>query len=212
MKTYANIYYRARMQAAQREPLHASRERTASEIFVSCEALADYETGRTVPPCDVVQKMVEAYNDPDLKAAHIRACCPLLPDYGGEGCSELARAALGWAIAFQSAQDIALQFATVARDGRITQDELPAAQTISGRQRRLCRAEARPARLGRCEEPARGRRDARRVIEGRRPFLSMRRAISALRTLFLLLFGKNTSIVGMKTSPSHKHLLDAKRK
>lgn len=100
MKTYANIYYRARMQAAQREPLHASRERTASEIFVSCEALADYETGRTVPPCDVVQKMVEAYNDPDLKAAHIRACCPLLPDYGGEGCSELARAALGWAIAF----------------------------------------------------------------------------------------------------------------
>ena len=75
MKTYANIYYRARMQAAQREPLHASRERTASEIFVSCEALADYETGRTVPPCDVVEKMV-------------------------------------------------------ARDGRITQDELPAAQTI----------------------------------------------------------------------------------
>ena len=59
MKTYANIYYRSRMQAAQREPLHASRERTASEIFVSCEALADYETGRTVPPCDVVQKMVE---------------------------------------------------------------------------------------------------------------------------------------------------------
>lgn len=56
--------------------------------------------------------------------------CPLLPDYGGEGCSELARAALGWAIAFQSAQDIALQFATVARDGCITQDELPAAQTI----------------------------------------------------------------------------------
>ena len=130
MKAYANMYYRARMQAAQREPLHASRERTASEIFVSCEALADYETGRTVPPCDVVQKMVEAYNDPDLKAAHIRACCPLLPDYGGEGGSELARAALGWAIAFQSAQDIALQFATVARDGRITQDELPAAQTI----------------------------------------------------------------------------------
>ena len=62
-----NIYYRARMQAAQRNPLHASRERAASEIFVSCEALADYETGRTVPPCDAVQKMIEAYNDPDQK-------------------------------------------------------------------------------------------------------------------------------------------------
>lgn len=29
-----NIYYRARMQAAQRDPLYASRERTACEIFV----------------------------------------------------------------------------------------------------------------------------------------------------------------------------------
>ena len=125
-----NIYYRARMQAAQRNSLHASRERTACEIYVSCEALADYETGRTVPPCDAVQKMVEAYGYPDLKAAHIRAFCPLLPDYGGEDSSELARAALGWAVAFESAQQITLRFATVARDGRITADELPAAEAI----------------------------------------------------------------------------------
>lgn len=130
MKTPTNIYYRARMQAAQRDPLFASRERTASEIFVSCEALADYETGRTIPPCDAVQKMVEAYGDPDLKAAHIRACCPLLPDYGCAESSELARAALGWAVAFQSAQEIALRFAAVARDGHITDDELPAAAAI----------------------------------------------------------------------------------
>lgn len=130
MKDPTNIYYRARMQAAQRDPLHASRERTACEIYVSSEALADYEAGRTVPPCAAVQKMIEAYGDPDLKAAHIRACCPLLPDYGGEESSELARAALGWAVAFQSAQDIAIQFAAVARDGHITADELTAAAAI----------------------------------------------------------------------------------
>ena len=35
MKAPTNIYYRARMQAAQRDPLFASRERTAGEIFVS---------------------------------------------------------------------------------------------------------------------------------------------------------------------------------
>lgn len=125
-----NIYYRARMRAAQRDPLHASRERTAGEIYVSGEALGDYETGRTIPPCDVVQKMVEAYGDPDLKGAHIRACCPLLPDYGSAESSELARAALGWAVAFESAQQIALRFAAVARDGRITADEEPAARAI----------------------------------------------------------------------------------
>ena len=125
-----NIYYRARMQAAQRDPLYASRERTACEIFVSAEALGDYETGRTIPPCDVVQKMVEAYGDPDLMGAHIRACCPLLPDFGSAESSELARAALGWAVAFESAQQIALRFAAVARDGRISADELPAAEAI----------------------------------------------------------------------------------
>lgn len=74
--------------------------------------------------------MVEAYGEPDLKAAHIRACCPLLPDYGCAESSELARAALGWAVAFQSAQEIALRFAAVARDGHITDDELPAAAAI----------------------------------------------------------------------------------
>ena len=92
--------------------------------------MGDYETGRTIPPCDVVQKMVEAYGDPDLKGAHIRACCPLLPDFGSAESSELARAALGWAVAFESAQQIALRFAAVARDGRISGDELLAAEAI----------------------------------------------------------------------------------
>lgn len=130
MKDTNNLYYQARMRAARRNPLHSSRERTASEIYVSCEALADYETGKTTPPCDVVQKMVEAYGDPDLRAAHIRACCPLLPDYGSEEASELQRAALGWAVAFDSAHEIALRFAAVARDGRVTADELPAVEAI----------------------------------------------------------------------------------
>ena len=74
--------------------------------------------------------MVEAYGDPDLKGAHIRACCPLLPDFGSAESSELARAALGWAVAFESAQQIALRFAAVARDGRISGDELLAAEAI----------------------------------------------------------------------------------
>lgn len=130
MKDITNRYYCARMRAAHGNPVFSSRERTAGCLFVSVEALRDYEQGNTLPPCDVVQKMVEAYNDPDLKGEHIRATCPLLPDYGGQGSSELARAALGWAVAFESAQQIALRFAAVARDGQITRDELPAAQAI----------------------------------------------------------------------------------
>ena len=125
-----NIYYRARMQAVERDRLFASRERVADLIYVSAEALYDYESGKTTPPCDAVCKMVEAYGNPDLRAAHIRACCPLLPDYGEAAPSELTRAALSWAVAFDSAQQVALRFAQVARDGRVSPEELPAAMVI----------------------------------------------------------------------------------
>ena len=134
-----NIYYQARMRAARRDPLRANRERAACEIFCSPEALADYESGITVPGCDVVQLMVEAYGDPGLRGRHIREHCPLLADYDGQGCSELARAALGWVVAFQNTQEILLRFAAIARDGRVTTGELPAAQAIRAKAVELCR-------------------------------------------------------------------------
>ena len=130
MRDTNNIYRAARMQAAQREPIFSSRERAAAALYVSTEALQDYETGRTLPPCDVVQRMVEEYGQADLKRQHIRACCPLLPDYGGEQESELTRAALSWAVEFAGVQEWALQFARVAQDGRISTEEMGAAQAI----------------------------------------------------------------------------------
>ena len=50
-----NIYYRARMQAVERDRLFASRERVADLIYVSAEALYDYESGKTTPPCDAAR-------------------------------------------------------------------------------------------------------------------------------------------------------------
>lgn len=78
VKTSGNIYYQARMRAAARDPLHSSRERTATLLYISKESLQDFETGKRLPPCDVVQKMVEAYGAPELAGDHIRAavrCC-----------------------------------------------------------------------------------------------------------------------------------------
>ena len=133
VKTSGNIYYQARMRAAARDPLHSSRERTATLLYISKESLQDFETGKRLPPCDVVQKMVEAYGAPELAGDHIRACCPLLPDYGGDGNSELALAALGWAASFEDAQQLAVRFAAVARDGKITSNELPAEMPSAAR-------------------------------------------------------------------------------
>ncbi|MBQ8953701.1 MAG: hypothetical protein IJ048_06260 [Clostridia bacterium] len=130
MRNSTNIYRAARMKAAQREPIFSSRERAAAMLYVSCEALRDYETGQTATPCDVAQRMIEEYAAPELRKEHIRACCPLLPDYGGEAGAELTRAALSWAVEFAGIHDTALRFARMARDGEITADELSAAQAI----------------------------------------------------------------------------------
>lgn len=130
VKTSGNIYYQARMHAAARNPLHASRERTAALLYISKESLQDFETGKRLPPCDVVQKMAEAYSAPELAGDHIRSCCPLMPDYGSDGNSKLAQAALAWVASFAHVQQLAVRFAAVARDEKITPDEIPAAETI----------------------------------------------------------------------------------
>ena len=125
-----NMYYKARIAVAIYKPLFSNRERAAEELYVSAESLADYETGKTIPPCDVVQRMVEVYGAPDLRAEHIRAYCPLITEYAGAGPSHLSQAALGWAVALGSVQDVAQAFARVARDGEIGAEELPAAKMI----------------------------------------------------------------------------------
>lgn len=130
MKETSNIYRSARMKAAKRDPLFSNRERAAACLYVSTEALYDYETGNGLPPCDVVQRMVEAYGADDLKRQHIRACCPLLPDYGGKIESELTRSALSWMLEFSRGHDIAQRFALVAMDGRISPEEIAAAKAV----------------------------------------------------------------------------------
>ena len=100
-------YYEARIQASRRDPRLSNRERAAERLYVSVKSLADYETGATVPPCDVVQQMREVYGAHDLVGAHIRNYCPLMTDYGSEEPSELAQAALGWAVAMGDAQEVA---------------------------------------------------------------------------------------------------------
>ena len=129
-----NVYYKARMKAAADNKLHASRERTADTIYVSCEALCDYENGVTLPPCDAVQKMVEAYGDPALKGAHIRGCCPLMRDYGDVQGGGLEQAALAFLLLMSEnnslAQDAAVKFAKLAQDGRLDAHEIPEAKEI----------------------------------------------------------------------------------
>lgn len=133
MSDRPNIYRQARLAASVKVPRLSSMGRAADEIYVSARQLGDYETDRACPPCDVVARMIDVYGAHDLTGQHIRAACPLMRDYGSHEPSELAKAALGWALAMGDAQEIARSFAAVARDGRVTPDEALAARTIRER-------------------------------------------------------------------------------
>lgn len=133
MKNIKTMYYKARMEAIQSHPLLSNRMRAAEEIHVSVEALFDYENGNTLPPCDVVQSMVEVYGNHDLRGAHIRQYCPLMSEYGSETPSELRGAALGWAVALCGVQEVTNQFASIARDGQICLTEDAAAEIVRGK-------------------------------------------------------------------------------
>ena len=133
MPDQPNCYRHARQVASERDPRLSSRERTAELIHVSPKALSDYETGVSVPPCSVVAWMVDVYRAHDLVGEHIRDVCPLMAEYGSTEPSEISRAALGWSLAMGDAQEIARSFAQVARDGRVSRDELAAAKIIRER-------------------------------------------------------------------------------
>ncbi|MDL2317687.1 hypothetical protein LJC74_01145 [Eubacteriales bacterium OttesenSCG-928-A19] len=125
-----SMYRRARQEGAKRNPILANMARAALEVYCSDSALADYEKGATVPPCTVVQAMVEAYGTHDLVGEHIREHCPLMCEFAASAPSDLARAACGWALAFGNAPDIAQSFLAIARDGRISPGEIDTAQMV----------------------------------------------------------------------------------
>ena len=130
MKNHENIYWKARMRAAREDSLFSSRERAAEALFISVDALKDYENGQTLPPCGVVQRMVEVYGDRELKRQHIRDNCPLLTDYGGANACCITQAALRWAIEATDMREMAMRFARLASDGKITGSELEAVGVV----------------------------------------------------------------------------------
>ena len=64
---YPNLYQRAR------KATYFTQEQAAEQLGLSSESLKQYESGRRVPPDDVVARMVEVYNLPWLALEHSRA-------------------------------------------------------------------------------------------------------------------------------------------
>jgi len=67
MKRYCeNIYKSARRNAGM------TQEQAAEQLYISVRSLAEYEAGRTIPPDDVVCRMVEVYKAKHLAYLHLK--------------------------------------------------------------------------------------------------------------------------------------------
>ena len=54
-----------------------SREEAAHRIYIGTRTLADYELGKTIAPPDVVLRMAEVYQEPELTADYCKKICPI---------------------------------------------------------------------------------------------------------------------------------------
>lgn len=54
-----------------------SREEAAHRLYIGSRTLADYESGRTIAPPDVVMRMAEVYQEPALTADYCAKVCPI---------------------------------------------------------------------------------------------------------------------------------------
>ena len=61
-----NIYKTSRLTAG------ITQEHAAELLYISTRSLADYETGRTVPPDDVVCRMIDTYGCKHLGYVHLK--------------------------------------------------------------------------------------------------------------------------------------------
>lgn len=116
-----NIYKKARSNT------HYTQEYAAELISVSVESLKAYESGRTVPPNDVVRQMMMVYGTPWLAPKHIfnnsseliHGCLPQI-----ETNKDLTETALGLLKEFNDFDKLKNDFIAIVSDGRITPDEV----------------------------------------------------------------------------------------
>lgn len=76
-KTIGNKYYQARIAAAEYNEKLKSRPGAAEELHVSADSLANYELGICkAVPVDVVVRMADLYNAPELLNSYCTEDCP----------------------------------------------------------------------------------------------------------------------------------------
>lgn len=126
-KSPKNIYATCRVAAG------FNQEVAAAGLHVSARSLADYEAGRTVPGDDVVCRMIEMYQAPELAYLHLKYNTEVGRRYLPELClDDLSKTVLRLQRESRHLKDIEADMIDIASDGIIEKSEIPAWERVRG--------------------------------------------------------------------------------
>jgi len=103
----------------------------AELLGVSVSTLSDYELGLTkVVPPDMVLKMADLYNAPELVNIYCRCMCPLGSDIPEISLDDLDRISVKALASFRKISETKDDLLDIVEDGVITEDERPKLKSI----------------------------------------------------------------------------------
>lgn len=127
MKENENIYYKCRKEAASFNENLFSRERASEILGISVSTLSNYELGLTNPPVDIVVKMAELYNAPQITGRYCKNACPIgrtMPVATNVTSLERATLKIMKCLKQSQIEEIRDELVNIAADGEIGPDEV----------------------------------------------------------------------------------------
>lgn len=119
-------FYKARIKAGKFNNKLSSRAGAAELLGVSESTVSDYELGLTkVIPPDIVVKMADLYNAPELRNYYCCEICPIGWDMPKVEIEDLDRITIKALATFKNISVQKEKLLEIAADGVITEDEKP---------------------------------------------------------------------------------------
>ncbi len=130
-KAADNPFCIARLEAAKYNDRLLSKEGASELLGVSVSTLSDYELGitKSVPP-DMVLKMSDLYNAPELRNYYCREMCPLGCDMPALELEDLDRITVRAMASLRNVAGAKESLLDITADGIITDDEKPELKKI----------------------------------------------------------------------------------
>ena len=128
-KAVGNIYYMARMQAAEHNGSYSSREKAALQLRIERSRLARIELDKIEPYAEELLIMSMAYNAPYLCLDFCNNTCPIGMERAlGKNRKiisndSLERLSLRFLSSVQSIDDISKKLVNISKDGKVTEEE-----------------------------------------------------------------------------------------